>query len=36
MVEKSGLEYELLWTDEDNKWFFDSKKYDEDMCMMKE
>ena len=36
MVEKSGLERELLWTKEDNKCFFDSKKYDEDMWMMKE
>jgi len=36
MVEKSGLEHGLLWTNEDIKWFFDSKKYYEDMWMMKE
>ena len=33
MVEKFGLEHELLWTNEDDKGFFDSKKYDEDMWM---
>ena len=36
MVEKFGLEHELLWTNEDDKGFFDSKKDDEDMWMMKE